>query len=136
MSSVKLAEVASQHLPAPVPYAVLTPDDGQELPLCILLMGGGGTRDALFDLQPLFDEWWRNGVVLPMVIATPTPGFDYYVEDPSGPVRWDTFVLTDFVPLLRSNFASSRYAIAGISGGGYGRSRWRSCSPRYSTQLR
>ncbi|HEX4164266.1 MAG TPA: alpha/beta hydrolase-fold protein [Bryobacteraceae bacterium] len=120
MSSVNLCEIASRHLPAPVPYAVLTPDDRQELPLCILLIGGGGTRDALFDLQPLFDEWWRNGVVLPMIIATPTARLDYYIEDPSGSVHWDSFVTSDFVPLLRSNFGSSGCAIAGISAGGYG----------------
>ena len=120
MSSVKLAEATSQHLPAAVQYAVLSPDESGQLPICLLLMGGGGTREALFDLQPLFDEWWRSGVVLPMRIATPTPGFDYYLEEPSGPVRWDTFIVNDFVPLLRSQFDFAHCSIAGISAGGYG----------------
>lgn len=76
MSFVNLGELASRHVTSPVPYAVLSPDSRRELPICILLMGGGGTRDALFDLQPLFDEWWANGLVLPMIIATPTAGLD------------------------------------------------------------
>lgn len=120
MSSVKLSEVASQHLPAAVEYAVLSPDDAAELHMCLLLMGGGGTREALFDLQPLFDERWRTGLVLPMRIATLSAGLDYYMEEPSGPVRWDAFIVNDFVSLLRSQYGFASCAIAGISAGGYG----------------
>ncbi len=120
LSSVTLAEITSPHLPAAAQYAVLSPDEAQEPPTCILLMGGGGTREALFDLQPLFEEWWKSGIVLPMRIVTPTPGLDYYMEEPSGPVRWDTFLVSDLIPLLRSQFAFARCAIAGISAGGYG----------------
>jgi|SRR5579875_2260756 len=120
MSSVELAEITSQHLPAPVPYAMLMPDNALELPMCVLLLGGGGTREALFDLQPLFDKWWSDGLVLPMRIATPTPGLDYYMEEPRGTVRWDSFVLSDFVPHIRSQFGFTHCAITGISAGGYG----------------
>lgn len=55
-------------------FSTQRPDHSRELPTCLLLMGGGGTRETLFDLQPLFDEWWRNGVVLPIRIATPGAG--------------------------------------------------------------
>lgn len=120
MSSIELLEITSQYLPAPVQYAVLSPANTPELPMCLLLMGGGGTREALFDLQPLFEQWWMSGLVLPMRIATPTPGPDYYMEEPSGPVRWETFIVNDFLPLLRSQFGFAHCAIAGISAGGYG----------------
>ncbi len=119
-SAITLGEISSQHLPASVPYAVLAADKQEQLPLCILLMGAGGTRDSLFDLQPLFDAWWGDGVVPPMIIATPTAGLDYYVEEHDGPIRWDSFLISDFLPHLRSTFNFSGCAIAGISGGGYG----------------
>jgi S-formylglutathione hydrolase len=120
-STVTLRETSSQHLPAPVPYAVLAPDTEEPLPLCILLLGGGGTRDSMLDLQPLFDAWWAEGAVPPMIVATPTSGLDYYMEDPAGPIRWDSFLAADFVPHLRSEFKTGgSTVIAGISGGGYG----------------
>jgi S-formylglutathione hydrolase len=120
-STVTLRDLSSQHLPAPVPYAVLAPDCEEPPPLCILLLGGGGTRESLFDLQPLFDRWWTEGTVPPMIVATPTAGLDYYMEDPAGPIRWDSFLAGDFLPHLRSVCNVSQSTVmAGISGGGYG----------------
>jgi S-formylglutathione hydrolase len=56
-----------------------------------------------------------------MMIVTPTPGFDYYLEEPAGRIRWDSFLATEFIPHLRSAYNLSDVAvIAGISGGGYG----------------
>src|SRR5712692_7893176 len=100
-STVTLRDISSQHLPAPVPYAVLAPSQQTPLPLCILLLGAGGTRDSIFDLQPLFDDWWAKSTVPPMVIAIPTSGLDYYMEDPPGTICWDSFLAGDFVPQLR-----------------------------------
>lgn len=120
-STVTLHDIASRHLSAPVAYAVLAPDGAEPLPLCILLLGGGGTRDSLFDLQPVFDGWWANHIVPPMIIATPTAGLDYYIEDPDGPICWDSFLADEFVAHLRAiSNASDSTVIAGISGGGYG----------------
>jgi Putative esterase len=120
-STVTLCDISSQHLPSPVSYAVLAPSRKEPLPLCILLLGAGGTRDSMFDLQPLFDEWWAGRTVPPIIIATPTSGLDYYMEDPAGPIRWDSFLAGDFVPHLRSTYnVSDSTVLAGISGGGYG----------------
>jgi S-formylglutathione hydrolase len=120
-ASVTLHELASPHLPAPVPYAVLSPANLEPLPLCILLLGAGGTRENLIDLQPVFEGWWREGSVPPMIVATPTAGLDYYMEDTAGTVRWDSFLTAAFVPRLRATFhASDVTVVAGISAGGYG----------------
>lgn len=120
-STITLDDISSQHLPAPVPYAVLGPG-GEEPPhLCILLLGAGGTRDSLLELQPQFDAWWADGSVPPMIIVTPSPGPNYYLEDPGGPIRSQTFLAADFIPHLRSAYkVSGATVIAGISGGGYG----------------
>ena len=121
-SRVTLGEISSRHLPVPVPYAVVAREQEEPLPLCLLLMGAGGTRESLVELQAAFDGWWAEGSVPPMAIATPTSAaLDYYMEDGNGTIRWDSFLGGDFVPHLRSTCrVSDKIAVAGISGGGYG----------------
>jgi S-formylglutathione hydrolase len=120
MSSVNLDEIVSKHLPAPVQYGILNPDVERSLPLCILLLGAGGSADTLFDLKPIFDSWWSKGAVSPMLIASVAGGLDYYIQEEDGTIRWDSFLTADLIPALRSRFRVDRCAIAGISGGGYG----------------
>ncbi|MGA3240962.1 MAG: alpha/beta hydrolase-fold protein [Bryobacteraceae bacterium] len=130
-STVTLHDISSQHLPAPVPYAVLKPGRDEPLPLCILLLGAGGTRDSLFDLQAHFDAWWAECSVPPMIVVTPTPGLDSYLEDPAGAIRWCSFLAADFVPYLRSTCnVTDATVIAGISGGGYGALKLAFAHPR------
>jgi S-formylglutathione hydrolase len=130
-SSVSLCEIASPHLPDPVPYSVLAPSSREALPLCVLLLGAGGSRDALFDLQPVFEGWWSENIVPPMIVAIPGAGLDYYIELPAGPLRWDSFLEGDFLPHLRSLYnVGSTAVIAGISGGGYGALKLAFARPR------
>ena len=122
-SEVVLGERSSRHLPDAVEYAVITPPgypESASLPLCLILMGGGGSRQNLVDCRPLFDAWWADGSLAPMVFATPSAGMSYYVEDPVSGVRWESFLLEDFIPHLCSTWKISRVAITGISMGGYG----------------
>jgi S-formylglutathione hydrolase len=112
-SNIELSELSSAGFPAPVPCAVIAPEVSGPLPLCIVLMGGGGSRQSLVDCQPLFDRWWAEGVLAPMVFATPSAGMSYYLD-------WDSFILEDFVPHLRTTFHTGATAITGISMGGYG----------------
>lgn len=69
-----------------------------------------------------------------MVLATPSAGMSYYVEDPDDGVRWDSFLLQDFLPHLRRTYdvrqESAFTAIAGISMGGYGALKTAFCHPR------
>jgi S-formylglutathione hydrolase len=120
-SNVELSQVSSGHVFAVVEYAAITPAGGDgPLPLCIVLMGGGGSRQSLVDCQPLFDKWWQEGALAPMVFATPSAGMSYYLEDPAGE-RWESFILEHFIPHLRRTLnISARTAITGMSMGGYG----------------
>ena len=113
-SNIELSEISSSHFPEAVSYAVIAPQHDGPLPLCILLMGGGGSRQSLIDCQPLFDRWWSEGAVAPMLIATPSPGMSYYLD-------WDAFIVQEFIPRLCAtcNVATTT-AIMGISMGGYG----------------
>lgn len=126
-SNAELHELKSRYFSEPVPYAVVTPPDYERsapLPLCLVLMGGGGSRQNLVDTRPLFDSWWAEGVLPPMVLATPSAGMSYYVELPDGSIRWDAFLAEDFLGHLRAtcnvSAEASSTAITGISMGGYG----------------
>jgi S-formylglutathione hydrolase len=116
-----MASAVTLHELASIPYAVLAPERAGTLPLCIFLLGAGGTRENLIDLQPTFDEWWRDGVSPPMIVAVPSPGMDYYLEDSAGTLRWDSFLAAELVPAVRADFGATDVTVlAGISGGGYG----------------
>jgi S-formylglutathione hydrolase len=126
-SNIELDDLPANNLPEVVPYALITPPGYVEmppLPLCLLLMGAGGSRESLVECQPLFENWWAEGALPPMVIATPSPGMTYYLEEPLGSIRWDSFLCQEFVPHLRAtcNVTADRLltVITGISIGGYG----------------
>jgi S-formylglutathione hydrolase len=126
-SNVELHDLTSKHLPEAVPYAVITPPGYNEagpFPLCLVLMGGGGSRQSLVDCRPLFDSWWADGSLPPMVLATPSAGMSYYLDDPDRGVRWGAFLAEDFLEHLRATCHvganRSATAIIGISMGGYG----------------
>ena len=113
-STIHLGETAS------VPYAVLTPPGyakSEPLPLCVFLMGGGGSRQSLVDCQPLFESWWAQESLAPMVLATPSAGMSYYLD-------WENFIAEDFLGELRAEYNVGKdldsTAISGISMGGCG----------------
>ena len=91
-SLLALHDLASPHLPVPVLYAVLRPEHAGPLPLCMLLLGAGGMHENLVDLQPIFEECWNERLTLRMIVAVPSPGMDYYLEDSAGTVQCDSFL--------------------------------------------
>src|ERR1700676_4947292 len=106
-SNVELHDLASEHVPETVPYAVITPPGYREsgpLALCLVLMGGGGSRQSLVDCRPLFDSWWSDGSLPPMVLATPSAGMSYYLDDPDRGVHWGAFLADDFLAHLRATY--------------------------------
>jgi len=107
-STVELHDLGS------TPYAVILPSgfDGS-IPLCIVLQGGGGTRQNLVDCQKHFDRWWAEGTVPPMVLASPTARMSYYHG-------WEPFVFDEFIPSLRAAYRTTATAMFGMSMGGYG----------------
>ena len=125
-AQVALGELRSDFVPEPVPYAVIAPqgDDRGPFPLCIVLHGGGGSRQNLVDCGKLFENWWSDGSLPPMVLASPSAGMSYYVEDAAAYTRWDAFIAEAFLGHLRAtcNIRKDRNAtaITGMSMGGYG----------------
>lgn len=127
-SRIDLAELASECVPDPVPYAVLVPPshgEGEPLPLCLSLHGGGGDRETLVAQKPLFDELFANGMLPPMVVATASTGeYSFYLDHVDDSERWETFITEDFIGHLREQYAvrsdPQGTVITGASMGGNG----------------
>jgi S-formylglutathione hydrolase len=126
-SQVHWGELPSPYMKEPIPYAVIAPPvdrDSAPVPLCLVLMGGGGSRQSLVECRPLFDRWWSEGLIPPMVLATPSAGMSYYHDYSDGSALWEPFLAEDFIAHLRARHklaADAAFtAITGISMGGYG----------------
>ena len=109
-STVELHQLGSTEYAVILPPG-FTPD--VSLPLCIVLQGGGGSRQNLIDCQKLFDQWWADGAMPPMVLASPTAAMSYYH-------CWEPFVFDEFIPHLRDTYRTAATAMFGMSMGGYG----------------
>lgn len=110
-----------------VPCAALLHEQHTQraLPCCLMLYGGGGSRESLASLQPSFERAWAEGALAPCIIATPDVGpWSFYLDDPARGYAWESFIAERFVAALRrlqpSAAAAARFGIAGMSMGGYG----------------
>jgi hypothetical protein len=57
---------------------------------------------SLVDCGSLFESWWSDGSLPPMVLASPSAGMSYYLEDAAAALRWDAFIAESFVDRLRA----------------------------------
>jgi len=120
--------LASETLASGVDYSVLLPDDysatGEPYPLILFLHGAGGDREYLTVRQPQIESQWRAGVLPPCVVVTLSAGLSFYMNDMQGTENWETFVIEEFLPFIRSsyNISTERQdtVVTGISMGGFG----------------
>ena len=129
------AEIIRESLPTrlvtagAVEYAVLLPDDyssdSEPLPLLLLLHGSGGNREQIARFAPQITEMWTSNKLPKMVIATPSVARgSIYLDSHDGKERWESFVIEEFLPHIRANYAVSRdrktTMVTGGSMGGFG----------------
>ncbi len=120
-------KVETRLVPAPVEYAALLPDgyeQAKDLPLLFFLHGGGGDKSFLARMRPTIDDMWKAGALPPMVIVTPSAGRSFYMDYKNGSEKWETFIVTEFLDLMRAKFKVTRERkgtlLFGISMGGMG----------------
>jgi enterochelin esterase family protein len=134
-------------LPSPVlgrdiPYAVYLPDGhgeaGRRFPILYLLHGHGGRGSDWIDaggLEPILDGLIERGAVPPLVVAMPSMGDGWYVDDakPPGPGALQSAFLQDFVPGIERLWPvtgrRAGRAVAGLSMGGWGALRFAMLEP-------
>jgi S-formylglutathione hydrolase len=128
-TELKEAELTSNLIPRPVPYAVLLPDgyqaDGAPLPLLLLLHGGGGDRKYLASMRPSIEELWKAGKLPKMVVATPSvTSRCFYMDYRDGSEKWESFLIGPFRKHLQQTYNTSsdpkKNLLMGISMGGMG----------------
>ena len=127
-SETQLHSFETKLAPSPVDYAVIVPPgyepDGESLPLCLILHGGGGSRDDMVNMKGLFDILWADGSLPPVVLASAsTAPLDFYVDVREGP-QWETLIAEEFLELLRRRYNVRSDAagtiLTGASMGGHG----------------
>jgi len=119
----------SVNIPGGVRVCVHTPPGysaaaSSPLPLLVLLHGGNGSEQDLLRFVDTIDSAMATGSLPPMVIAMPGAGRSLYMDFRDGSQKWETFITTELLAWLRSEFhvASEREAtfIGGWSMGGLG----------------
>ena len=112
-----------------VEYGVLLPDDydpdGERIPFLLLLHGSGGDREQLVRFQSQIDSLWAENRLPKMVIAAPSVARgSIYMDSYDGTQRWETFIMTEFLPHVRERFRASldreTTMVTGTSMGGFG----------------
>lgn len=120
--------IESVLVPSPRGYRVLLPEgDHRDLPLLILLHGGGGSSEYLSGVAPQIESAWRDGRLPPMAVATPDAERSFYLDYADGSQRWETFIVDEFLAHLRATLPVAGTAettlLAGVSMGGHGTCR-------------
>ena len=120
--------VETELVPSPVEVRVLRPGgpagEADDLPLLLLLHGGGDSASFLDGLAPLFERLWSSGDLPPLVAATPSAGRSFYLDRADGSERWETFLADELLPSLVASTGAGRdgaaVAVCGVSMGGLG----------------
>jgi S-formylglutathione hydrolase len=122
------ANLVTKLVPSPVEFAVLLPDGydtaKEPFPLLLFLHGGGGNKNYLTQMRPVFDEMWKAGTLPPVVVVTPSAARSFYMDYKDGSQKWETFLITEFLMHLHEQYKVTKdrkgTLLFGISMGGLG----------------
>lgn len=112
-----------------VEYAILFPEghsqDGERLPLVLMLHGSGGDREQLARFESQIRGMWAAGELPRLIVATPSVATgSIYMDSYDGKDRWETFIMSEFLPHLKAEYRASgdrkTTMVTGISMGGFG----------------
>lgn len=121
--------LTSRHVPGELGIAIYRPPGydrqrAEPYPLLLFLHGGNGSERDLLYFKAVFDAEIISGRLPPMVIATPSGRRSLYMDFRDGSQRWESYILSDVLPLLqRSEHVAqdrARTFIGGVSMGGLG----------------
>jgi len=127
--NVAFHPLTSRHVPGELGIAVYRPpgydrERAETYPLLLFLHGGNGSERDLLFFKAVFDAEIGSGRLPPMVIAMPSGRRSLYMDYKDGSERWESFILSDVIPLLRrsEHIAQdrARTCIGGVSMGGLG----------------
>jgi S-formylglutathione hydrolase FrmB len=121
----------SKILARPVAYCVLLPpsydaDRQARFPVLFYLHGLGGNEQTLVETGgwDLIQDLWDRHDMGEFVIAAPAAGQSFYINSSDGRVRYEDFLVREFIPYIESHYRirpeRREHGITGMSMGGYG----------------
>lgn len=123
--------IASKILRRPVAYCVLLPpsydtDKARRYPVLYFLHGIGENEQALLNSGgwDLIQDLWDQKQLGEFLIVAPAGGRTFFINSRDGKVRYQDFLLREFLPAIESRYriqpGRRSRGVAGISMGGYG----------------
>ncbi len=128
---VECNSIPSKILARPVPYCVLLPpsydaDKSRTFPILYFLHGLGDDEQMFVHTGGwnLVEDLWEKKQLGDFLIATPAAGASFYINSHDGRVRYEDFLVQEFLPGIEKHFrvrpGRANRAVSGVSMGGYG----------------
>jgi enterochelin esterase-like enzyme len=123
--------IKSATLGRDVKYSVYLPPDYElstrSYPVLLLLHGFSDDETGwtqFGEVKGIADKALKEGKMTPMIIVMPDGGVSWYINSFDGKVRYEEFLVNEFIPYVDANYRTRplrRYrAVSGLSMGGYG----------------
>jgi S-formylglutathione hydrolase FrmB len=123
--------IKSQILGGPVRYCAYLPasfdqDKTRRYPVLYFLHGLGDNEQSLLNFGgwDVVSQLRSQGKVGDFVILAPSAGHTFYINSASGKVRYEDFLLKEFMPQMEKKYRAlgtrATRGVTGISMGGYG----------------
>jgi S-formylglutathione hydrolase FrmB len=128
---VECNSLPSKILAHPVNYCVILPpsydaDKTRKYPVLYFFHGLGDNEQMFIHAGGfnLVEDLWEHGQLGEFLIATPNAGGSFYINSRDGAVRYEDFLVQEFLPGIESRYRTragrANRAVSGVSMGGYG----------------
>jgi len=128
---VECNSLQSKILARAVPYCVLLPpsydaEKSRGFPILYFFHGLGDNEQTFVHTGGwnLVEDLWERKQLGEFLIATPAAGATFYIDSHDGKVRYEDFLVQEFLPGIERKFrvkpGRANRAVSGVSMGGYG----------------
>jgi S-formylglutathione hydrolase FrmB len=128
---IECNSLPSKILAGPVNYCVILPpsydaDKTRRYPILYFFHGLGDDQQMFIRGGGfnLVQDLWERGQLGEFLIATPNAGASFYVNSRDGKLRYEDFLVQEFLPGIESRYRAqagrANRAVSGVSMGGYG----------------
>ena len=128
---VECNSLPSKILAHPVNYCVILPpsydtDKSRKFPILYFFHGLGDNEQMFIHAGGfnLVEDLWERGQLNEFLIATPDAGSSFYINGRDGKIRYEDFLVQEFLPAIESRYRArpgrANRAVSGVSMGGYG----------------
>ena len=95
------------------------PERAEPYPLLLWLHGGSSGEGNLENrLRAHLERAWDEGTIEHIVVVTPITGGSYYIDWKGGGKSWETFILQELLPHVRSHYNVAQDQAGTVLGGG------------------